>query len=104
MNLIEDIHLPFQITRKHFSVCLSFAMTINKAQRKICQLFYLSIYLSKSYFCHDRLYVILSRYTSYITTNVLVKKEYSHSFIGIYTRNVVYNRTEREHYIEPIGR
>ena len=51
--------LPLQFRRLQFSVCLSFAMSINKAQRKSLKVDDLN--LQSPSFCHGQLYVGCSR-------------------------------------------
>jgi len=51
--------LPFMLSRKQFSVRLSFAITINKSQGHT--ILNVGIYLPRHVFSHGQLYVALSR-------------------------------------------
>ncbi|XP_059638985.1 uncharacterized protein LOC132281285 [Cornus florida] len=84
----ENEATPFHFTRKQFSIRLSFAMTINKAQGQTIP--YVGVYLPEHVFSHGQLYVALSRGTSMSTTKVLVKKDQTNIRGGTYTKNVVY--------------
>jgi ATP-dependent DNA helicase PIF1 len=81
---------PFKFMRKLFSIRLSFAMTINKAQ---CQTIpNVGVYLSDPVFSHGQLYVALSRATSRNNIKILadqVKKDGSQS-TRTFTKNIVY--------------
>jgi ATP-dependent exoDNAse (exonuclease V) alpha subunit len=59
--------------RRHFSLSVCFAMTINKSQGQSLQK--VSLYLSKQVFCHDQLYVALSRVTSRNGLKILVNED-----------------------------
>jgi hypothetical protein len=50
---------PFQFKRKWFPIWLSFAMTVNQAQRQTIP--NVAVYLPEPVFLHDQLYVALSR-------------------------------------------
>jgi ATP-dependent DNA helicase PIF1 len=81
---------PFKFMRKLFSIRLSFAMIINKAQ---CQTIpNVGVYLSDPVFSHGQLYVALSRATSRNNIKILadqVKKDGSQS-TRTFTKNIVY--------------
>jgi hypothetical protein len=51
----EDLSLPFKFKRKQFPVCLSFTMTINKAQGQTLPT--VGVYLLEPVFSHGQLYV-----------------------------------------------
>jgi hypothetical protein len=55
----DDEIFPFQFKRKQFSIRLSFAITINKAQGQTIP--NASVYSSEPVFSHGQLYVALSR-------------------------------------------
>ncbi|XP_057719396.1 uncharacterized protein LOC130933800 [Arachis stenosperma] len=60
MNLIpSDSGLPFKFQRRQFSLTVCFAMTIYMSQGQ--SLSHVRLYLSKSVFTHEQLYVALSR-------------------------------------------
>ncbi|KAL7600227.1 hypothetical protein Lser_V15G21915 [Lactuca serriola] len=84
----DDEMLPFKLKRKQFPVCLSFSMTINKAQGQTIS--NMGVYLPDSIFSHEQLYVALSRGISRVNTKVLVKPEKTFDHDAIYTSNVVY--------------
>ncbi|KAL4590603.1 hypothetical protein LXL04_003540 [Taraxacum kok-saghyz] len=83
-----DDMFPFKLKRKQFSVRLSFAMTINKAQGQTIQ--NVGVYLPESVFSHGQLYVALSRGISRENTKVLVKPVKDFTNEGVYISNVVY--------------
>jgi ATP-dependent DNA helicase PIF1 len=84
----DDDMFPFKMKRKQFSIRLSFAMTINKAQGQTIP--HVGVYLPESVFLHGQLYVALSRGTSRANTKVLVKPVGGIRQNGVYTSNVVY--------------
>lgn len=84
----DDSMFPFKLKRKQFPVCLSFAMTINKAQGQTIP--NVGVYLPQSVFSHGQLYVALSRGTSWTNTRVLVKPVRDFKQPGSYTTNVVF--------------
>jgi ATP-dependent DNA helicase PIF1 len=88
LSLSEDLSLPFKFKRKQFSVRLSFAMTINKAQDQTLPI--VGIYLLKLVFSHGQLYVALSRSVSLGSTWVLCKPSKEVDPKGNSTRNLVY--------------
>ena len=78
-----DGELPFILTRKQFSIRLSFAMTVNKAQGQ--SLDTVGIDLHEPAFTHGQLYVALSRVTTLQGLTVLQLAEH-----GRTTQNIVY--------------
>lgn len=60
MNLIpSNANMEITFQRRKSSICLCFAMMINKSQGQI--LSNVRLYLSRSIFTHGQLYVVLSR-------------------------------------------
>ena len=55
----SDNPFPFTLTRRQFSVCAAFAITINKAQGQTFER--VGIFLPKPCFSHGQLYVAMSR-------------------------------------------
>jgi ATP-dependent DNA helicase PIF1 len=88
MSLSKDLSLPFKFKRKQFLVCLSFMMTINKAQGQTLP--NVGVYLSEPVFSHGQLYVALSRGVSRGSTWVLYKPSNEVDPKGNSTRNLVY--------------
>jgi ATP-dependent DNA helicase PIF1 len=84
----EDMTLPFVLKRKQFPIELSFAMTINKAQRKTIPI--VRVYLHEPVFSHGQLYVALSRGVARKTTWVLAKPNVLADPSGKKTKNIVY--------------
>lgn len=84
----EDLQLPFKFKRKQFSIRLSFAMTINKAQGQTIP--NVAIYLPEPVFSHGQLYVALSRGVSRRTTRILAKPRIDIDPTGKSTKNIVY--------------
>ncbi|BAF14156.1 Os04g0206200, partial [Oryza sativa Japonica Group] len=84
----EDLSLPFKFKRKQFSIRLSFAMTINKAQGQTIP--NVAIYLPEPVFSHGQLYVALSRGVSRGTTRILAKPRIDIDPTGKSTKNIVY--------------
>ncbi|GMY29552.1 hypothetical protein FCV25MIE_24794 [Fagus crenata] len=72
LKTIENVHLPFVMTRRQFPICLSFALTINKAQGQT---------IPK---------VALLRGVSQSTTKILVEKGTVPGEEGVHTKNIVY--------------
>ncbi|XP_020985847.1 uncharacterized protein LOC110274849 [Arachis duranensis] len=74
MNLIpSNLGLSFKFQRRQFSLTVCFAMTINMSQGQ--SLSYVRLYLSKSVFTHEQLYVALSRVKSRSGLRVLILDE-----------------------------
>ncbi|XP_050277829.1 uncharacterized protein LOC126719302 [Quercus robur] len=88
LKTTENVHLPFVMIRQQFLVCLSFALTINKAQGQTIPT--VGIYLPDHVFSHGQLYVALSRGVSQSTTKLLVQKGRIPEEEGVHTRNIVY--------------
>uniref|UniRef100_A0A0A8ZAQ0 ATP-dependent DNA helicase n=1 Tax=Arundo donax TaxID=35708 RepID=A0A0A8ZAQ0_ARUDO len=85
----------FQFKRKQFSVRLSFAMTINKAQGQTIP--NVGVYLPKPVFSHFQLYVVLSRATTRGNIKILAapydnnnKKKKRPKQSGTYTKKIIY--------------
>ena len=55
LKITENVHLPFVMIRQQFPICLSFALTINKAQGQTIPT--VGIYLPDYVFSHGQLYV-----------------------------------------------
>ena len=64
--------LPMPLRRRQFSVCLAFAMTINKSQGQLLK--HVGLDLWTPVFSHGQLYVGLSRCTSGTRLKVLLKE------------------------------
>ena len=92
MSSDETMSIKFQ--RKQFSVCVSFAMTINKSQGK--SLSHVGVYLPIHVFCHGQLYVAISRVTTKDGLKILVCSE-EDSNINL-TKNIVYREGFQEIY------
>ncbi|RCV06216.1 hypothetical protein SETIT_1G145600v2 [Setaria italica] len=88
MSPLEDLSLSFKFERKQFPICLSFAMTINKAQGQTIP--NVGIYLPEPIFAQGHLYVALSRDVSHETTWVLARKNKDMDPTGKGTKNIVY--------------
>jgi hypothetical protein len=89
LSPFEDLSLPFNFKRKQFSVHLSFAMTINKAQGQTLPT--IGVYLLELVFSHGQLYVPLSRGVSRGSTWVLCKPIKDVDAKGNSTQNLVYS-------------
>ncbi|GKD32687.1 ATP-dependent DNA helicase PIF1-like protein [Tanacetum coccineum] len=85
----EEDMFPFKLKRTQFPVCLSFAMTINKAQGQTIP--NVGAYLPDFVFSHGQLYVVLSRRISQTITKVLVKPVKKFGQGGVYTSNATSN-------------
>ena len=88
MSPSEDLTLPFKFKRKQFTIMLSFAMTINKAQGQTIP--NVGIYLPEPVFSHGQLYMALSRGVSCESTWVLAKRNMNIDPTGKSTKNIVY--------------
>ena len=88
LKTIENVHLPFVMTRRQFPIRLSFTLTINKAQGQTIP--NVGIYLPNHVFSRGQLYVALSRGVSQSTTKILVKKGTIQGEEGVHTKNIVY--------------
>ena len=75
--------LPFILTRKQFSIHLSFAMTVNKTQGQLLDS--VGIDSREPAFTHGQLYVTPSRGTEMQLLKVLLPEEHSRT-----TQNIVY--------------
>jgi len=80
--------LPFVLSRKQFSVRLSFAITINKSQGQTISS--VRIYLPRHVFSHGQLYVALLRGVSQNSTKVLIKERKIEWEDEDFTENVVF--------------
>jgi len=80
--------LSFVLSRKQFSVRLSFAITINKSQGQTIP--NVGIYLPRHVFSHGQLYVALSRGVSQNPTKVLIKEGKIEGEDEDFTKNVVF--------------
>ena len=76
------------LSRKQFTVRLSFAITINKSQGQTIP--NVGIYLPRHVFSHGQLYVALSRGVSQNSTKVLIKEGKIEGEDGDFTKNVVF--------------
>jgi len=76
------------LSRKQFSVRLSFAITINKSQGQTIP--NVGIYLPRYVFSHGQLYVALSREVSQNSTKVLIKEGKIEGEDEDFTKNVVF--------------
>jgi len=65
--------LPFILQQTHFSICIYYAMTINKSQDQSLE--HVGIYLYTLAFTHGALYVALSRVTSLNGQTLLPSKQ-----------------------------
>jgi ATP-dependent exoDNAse (exonuclease V) alpha subunit len=86
---------PFQFKRKQFPIRLSFAMTINKAQRQTIP--NTGVYLPESVFSHSQLYVALSGATARSNIRIIAarpgdknNKKKKTKVNGTYTKNIIY--------------
>ncbi|CAN6573919.1 unnamed protein product [Malus baccata var. baccata] len=84
----DTVGLPFELTRKQFSVKISFSITTNKSQGQTIP--HVGVYFPDHVFSHGQLYVALSMGVSKSTTTVLVKNGSIVGQQGVFTRNVVY--------------
>ncbi|XP_052185281.1 uncharacterized protein LOC127796918 [Diospyros lotus] len=75
--------MPFQMTRRQFSVRLAYALTINKSQGQSVK--FVGVDLRIPVFSHGQLYVALSRCTSFDRISILLPKDCLDS-----TTNIVY--------------
>ena len=80
--------LPFELSRKQFSVRLSFAIIINKSKGQTIPT--IEIYLPRHVLSHDQSYVALSRGVSQNSTKVLIKEGKMEGEDGDFTKNVVF--------------
>ena len=76
-------HYSFTFQRCQFPICLSFAMTINKAEGQ--SLKYVGLHLLSIVFCHGQLYVALSQATSSRNVHILLPSTTPNK-----TKNIVY--------------
>ncbi|KAJ8882094.1 hypothetical protein PR048_018582 [Dryococelus australis] len=66
------LHFPFSFVRRQFSICLAFAMAVNKSRGQTFNR--IGIYLPNHVFSHGQLYVALSRAKSSDSVSVLAKQ------------------------------
>ncbi|KAI9128702.1 hypothetical protein K1719_000185 [Acacia pycnantha] len=78
--------LPFKMTRRQFTIIISFAMTINKSQGQ--SMTNVGLYLPSPVFSHGQLYVALSRVKSFNGLKILILDEFKRCTNT--TVNVVY--------------
>jgi ATP-dependent DNA helicase PIF1 len=76
------------LSRKQFSVRLSFVITINKSQGQTIP--NVRIYLPRHVFSYGELYVALSRGVSRNSTKVIIKEGKIEGEDGDFTKNVVF--------------
>ena len=81
--------IPFTLTRRHFSIKPSYAMTINKSQGQT--LIKVGIYLPQSVFTRGQLYVAMTRVKSYYGLQFALAPPSENSLtITSYTKNAVF--------------
>ena len=90
MNLVTfDLGLSFKFQRRQFSISICFALTINKSQ---CQsLSRIRLYLPRTIFAHEQLYVVISRVKTKKSLKILILDEDGN--MTNTTKNVVYKKT-----------
>ena len=87
--LQNDNGYPFKFNKKQSSICLCFAMTINKAQGQT--ILNIGIYF-QSVFSHRQLYITLSRGISIKTTKVWIKLIGNSKLPSNCTKDIVYRK------------
>ena len=92
LSRANDEGYPFKFRRKQFSVHLSFAMTINKAQRQTIP--HVGIYLPQNVFSHRQLYVALSRGVSMKMAKILLYTD-----VGNVTKKTLYIKKHSFKYV-----
>ncbi|KAI9084504.1 hypothetical protein K1719_033492 [Acacia pycnantha] len=91
MNPSES-KLPFKMTRRQFSIIISFAMTINKSQGQ--SMTNVGLYLPSPVFSHGQLYVALSRVKSFNGLKILILDEFkkcTNTTVNVVYREVFQN-------------
>ena len=79
------------MTRRHFTIIISFAMTINKSQGQSMST--VGLYLPSPVFAHGQLYMALSRMKMISGLNILILAEEKRSTSK--TSNVVYREVSQ---------
>ncbi|CAN6701616.1 unnamed protein product [Malus baccata var. baccata] len=90
----DTVGLPFELTRKQFSVKISFSITTNKSQGQTIP--HVGVYFPDHVFSHGQLYVALSMGVSKSTTTVLVKNGSIVGQQGVFTRNIGNEKVKRQ--------
>ena len=91
----SDATTPFTLRRRHFSMRLVYAMTINKSQGQTFEK--IGLYLPEPVFSHGQLYVAFSRVRNRHSIKVFMIDSLRQGFIETsreyFTQNVVYRET-----------